>query len=818
MKKLICAVIVLAVSTAQADVIHVDDDNCPGPGDGTIGDPYCSIQDAIDNAVDTDEIVVAPGTYFEAINFLSKAIWLHSSDGPEVTTIDAQQMGSVVSCESGEGVETVLDGFTITGGSGTACGLNTCGGGMFNDGSSPTVTNCTFIGNSASSRGGGMWNDRSSPTVTNCTLSGNTAFNGGGMDNHSSNPTVTNCTFSGNAADRGGGMHNRASSNPTVTNCTFSGNIAVSAFGGGGGMYNTVSSSPTVTNCEFIGNSASSDGGGMWNDRSSPTVTNCEFTGNTASQGGGMFNDDSRPTVISCVFSGNTANVFGGGMSSHDSCFTVTDCSFTGNSATVGGGMWNGFSSNPTVIGCIFSGNSADFGGGMSNVQLTSTTVTNCTFSGNTAVSDGGGIRNSAESTPTVTNCILWGNAPDEFSGGSMPDVTHSNIAGGFPGPGNIDADPLFVDPDNGDYRLQAGSPCIDAANNNALPAGVGTDHGGNPRFLEIPETPDTGLGRMPIVDMGAHESLGGGCLAVTSQEVVCHADGTTFTVNIEGLNACTGGTTQVTFTASGGAVGQDLCFTAIVNDGGFCCTTEICVTIPDCQAPVITIDFDELSNGEVVTSQFPEATFSSSAGSVNLISAQQSIAHTPPNFICTGTAHQDRAERSNSSPVGGGISCGAVTFVDFTNAVDSLTFWAIGANGGPPDPSVCPPYSGVVAEVNVFVGDVFTTTVDITGLGDPFTPLLVDLSWLSDVTRIELVNINDSYGIGWDTFSFTVNTELPGDLDGDGTVGMQDFLALLGAWGQCNDCGTPQACAADFDGDCSVGIVDLVILLGNWS
>ncbi len=72
-------------------------------------------------------------------------------------------------------------------------------------------------------------------------------------------------------------------------------------------------------------------------------------------------------------------------------------------------------------------------------------------------------------------------------------------------------------------------------------------------------------------------------CLDVISQEVVCHADGTTFTVNIEGLNACTGGTTQVTFTASGGAVGEELCFTALVNDGGFCCTTEICVTIPDC-------------------------------------------------------------------------------------------------------------------------------------------------------------------------------------------------------------------------------------------
>ncbi|MHC4211460.1 MAG: hypothetical protein ACYSWT_17305, partial [Planctomycetota bacterium] len=45
-------------SAEQAGHIYVDDDNCPGPGSGTPGDPYCSIQTAIENAVDRDEIVV----------------------------------------------------------------------------------------------------------------------------------------------------------------------------------------------------------------------------------------------------------------------------------------------------------------------------------------------------------------------------------------------------------------------------------------------------------------------------------------------------------------------------------------------------------------------------------------------------------------------------------------------------------------------------------------------------------------------------------------------------------------------------------------
>ena len=62
----------------------------------------------------------------------------------------------------------------------------------------------------------------------------------------------------------------------------------------------------------------------------------------------------------------------------------------------------------------------------------------------------------------------------------------------------------------------------------------------------------------------------------------------------------------------------------------------------------------------------------------------------------------------------------------------------------------------------------------------------------------------------------FVVATLL-GDLDGDRSVGIEDFHALLDAWGSCTDCGTPQACPADLDGDCSVGILDLLILLGNW-
>jgi len=275
------------------------------PGD------FTTIQACIDAAVSgVDECVVAPGTYHETINFLGKAITVRSSGGAEVTTIDATGIGgSVVTCASGEGPDTVLDGFTMTGGTGTEnIFYAKDGGGMYNYDSSPTITNCTFSGNKAIGSeglgaGGGMYNYNSSPTVTNCTFGGNSAYAGGGMCNSYSSPSVSNCSFGGNASEFGGGLLNSQSS-PTVTNCTFSGNSVL--WGAGGAMYNGAGS-PTVTNCTFSMNVAIFGiGGGMYNESSNPMVTNCTFSGNTANGsfeggGGGMYNYASSPTLTNCI-------------------------------------------------------------------------------------------------------------------------------------------------------------------------------------------------------------------------------------------------------------------------------------------------------------------------------------------------------------------------------------------------------------------------------------------------------------------------------------------------------------------------------------
>ena len=101
----------LLSSVSRATTWIVDDDYAP---------PWNSIQHAIvEAALSGDEIQVEPGIYEEAINFLGKAIWLYSSSGPEVTTIDAAGENlPAVTCKTSEASDTILEGFTITGGTG----------------------------------------------------------------------------------------------------------------------------------------------------------------------------------------------------------------------------------------------------------------------------------------------------------------------------------------------------------------------------------------------------------------------------------------------------------------------------------------------------------------------------------------------------------------------------------------------------------------------------------------------------------------------------------------------------------------------------
>ncbi len=337
-----------AAPVEARSVVFVDDD-APAGGDGASwATAFNQLQHALADSVPGDEIWTAAGTYqpdlgtdqtpgdreatFQLISgvavygglsgdedsatfdlndrdFVANETILSGDlagdDGVEFSNNDENSYHVVTG--SGTDETAVMDGFTVAGGNADGGSPHNVGGGMHNESGSPTVTNCTFKGNAASSQfsyGGGMYNMSSSPTLTNCMFNENFASKrGGGIYNIlSSSPTIAHCSFNANAADGdGGGMYNESSSSPAMTNCTFSGNTA--SFGGG--MSNVYSCHPTLTNCTFNGNTADGDGGGMFNESSSsPTLTNCTFGGNSASKrGGGIYSGS--PTVTNCILWGN---------------------------------------------------------------------------------------------------------------------------------------------------------------------------------------------------------------------------------------------------------------------------------------------------------------------------------------------------------------------------------------------------------------------------------------------------------------------------------------------------------------------------------
>ncbi len=244
-------------------------------------------------------------------------------------------------------------------------------GGMYNYYSSPTLINCTFSKNSATSASGGMGNTYSSPQLIKCTFSDNISSgadtsNGGGMNNYFSNPTIIDCNFAGNTAKYGGGVFNYSSS-PSFINCIFSKNITTKD---GGGMCNEEGSNLKINNCTFSENNGHY-GGAIRNSKSNPRIENCTFTENAATlPGGGMYNtDNSMPILINCTFSRNKANSPGGGIYNYNGSPTLINCTFSGNTGSNGGGLYSGGTGTLSVYGTIIVGNTkTESGGGISEI------------------------------------------------------------------------------------------------------------------------------------------------------------------------------------------------------------------------------------------------------------------------------------------------------------------------------------------------------------------------------------------------------------------------------------------------------------------
>ena len=344
-----------------------------------------TIQSALIAASNGDIIHVAAGTYVENINFMGKTVALLGA-GIGSSIIDGGQGGSVVTFAGGEGPTTILDGFTITNGTGTVInsliGPISMGGGVFGDAlingsqnvTSPWIRHCEITGNSAD-WGAGLYYFRSvSGIVEDCTFSFNTAAQGpGGLGTFQAPAMIIRrCVFNNNIAGSAGGLSIDGQSNlnsstwPVIEDCIFESNVCV-------GITSTISSPISGAGALSLGQAGAH-------------VRRCTFRGNFANRGGAIGTINSPGFFVEdCLFDGNMADDGGafhltqGGFSG---IHTFRFCTFVNNQATNQGTVLHTTGATTTVVqNCIMQGN----GGGAPMPQLSAASSVRASCRGSSA-------------------------------------------------------------------------------------------------------------------------------------------------------------------------------------------------------------------------------------------------------------------------------------------------------------------------------------------------------------------------------------------------------------------------------------------------
>jgi len=449
----ICSLVMLPCLPAAAGTIRV-------PADQP------TIQAGIDAAENGDTVLVADGTYTgdgnRDIDFLGKAITVRSENGAEHCIIDCE--ASQDDPHRGfyfhtlEGPNSVLQGFTIRNG---------------------------YAETAAVYRGGGIKCENASPTITENIISQCTSTGaGGGIFCGTASPVISRNIITDNfcRATAGGGISCRYGGSPLILENVISENR--NGAGNGGGIIISDDTSAIIHGNTIIDNRDSGLAVGGQNIR----ITNNLIARNTrGSRGGGILDGGDNTYVAGNLILDNEAD-------------------------TQGGGVYIG-SVSPTYINNLIAGNYSDDRGGGVFIKHSTPTIINNTITGNSARTIGEGVL-LVECTTEVnlTNCILWNNGTEEIKTyfSDPPTITHSLVAGGYDGEGNIDADPLFTSGPLGDFYLsstQAGqpadSPCFDAggAPSSGLCYDTYTD-------LVCPDqltTRTDGVPDLGLVDMGWH-------------------------------------------------------------------------------------------------------------------------------------------------------------------------------------------------------------------------------------------------------------------------------------------------------------------------
>ncbi len=259
--------------------------------DGTAAHPFDDVYKAVDVAAHGDTVLVLPSNVIgfyaltSPLDLLGKAVTVKSTNGPLVTALDGTGIPgtSGVLIDSGEGPDTVLEGFTLQGfDRGSSSGAS--GGALFVSGASPTIRGCRFVGNHAHA-GGGLFLSASAATVEDCEFLDNSATHqGGGLFSASGSSDVLRCTFEGNEASYGAGalFRTNAADLVEIVECAFLDNESLVGYGGAFAKFDQ--GALDVVRCSFAGNVAAATGGAA-QVHGPGLFRECRFVGNTAVSG-----------------------------------------------------------------------------------------------------------------------------------------------------------------------------------------------------------------------------------------------------------------------------------------------------------------------------------------------------------------------------------------------------------------------------------------------------------------------------------------------------------------------------------------------------
>lgn len=224
-------------------------------------------------------------------------------------------------------------------------------------------------------------------------------------------------------------------------------------------------------------------GGGLYISNSTLVLRDCVVTGNRATNGaGGLEAYGSTVTVLDSDISYNTG-WWGGAVALHESNAQISGSIFENNAFGYGGCIFLEDASQTNIVNSRIARNTLGVGIGKSSTA----TVSNSTLTKNhSGIATGTQMVSNQTGSAVVKNCILWSNGDDLSGELDHFTVTFTDTQFGWPGEGNISSDPLFVDPENTDYRLKDYSPCIGAGSpdgapdddieGNSRPAPAGTD------------------------------------------------------------------------------------------------------------------------------------------------------------------------------------------------------------------------------------------------------------------------------------------------------------------------------------------------------